>query len=206
MLGREIPIRKGVATKIDGRPSQVYFDIDIAESLPAQFCIRFQNFYTASVLVTQLLGGAFKPIVRPLRLMENPYLETESQDWFVIQSSEFQSTFRKDQSIRLFLLQPASVWTTYELRSLQVFEVVPADTSNEKLPVDQFLLSGSLLKATSSDWQAVAQQAAAQASMKIPTYSVHSSEYGKRSARRKDKDRKRRQSTSMMETALGGPV
>lgn len=191
MLGKEVALRKGTIIRLDNHPGQVYFDVDLADSLPSQYCFKFQNFYTATIMITQMINNSFKNIAEPLVLMQNPYVETDSQRWFTLPNSQFNASFRKDQTIRIFLFQPSPQWAKYEIRNLQLFELTPAPPTPLPSSATPSLF---LFKQVALDWQVLTQQASLQMNMKTPIYSGTNVDVAKRAIKRKD--RRRRQAAT----------
>eukprot|EP01031_Cornospumella_fuschlensis_P034431 gene34431-41673_t len=192
MLGKEVSIRKGAVNRLDNKPSQVYFDLDIVDSLPAQFCIKFQNYYCASLVITQLLSNSFKPIMRPLRLMENPVFENDSQSWWHVQSADFNSNFRKDLTMRIFLFQPSSHWAKFEIRNIQIFEFLPERPSvDSRQAFEDTVRTLGQLRAVGQNWKIVTAESTEQSSMKsAPTLLLPFVDSTKRNKRKGDRKKR----------------
>lgn len=193
MLGKEVSIRKGSINRLDNKPSQVYFDLDMADTVPAQFCIKFQNYYTASIAITQLLSNSFRPIMKPIRLMENPIFENDAQNWWHIPSTDFNSTYRKDLTIRIFLFQPCSHWVKFEVRNIQVFELLPErPVVDSRQALEDTVRTLGQLRAVGLNWKILSDESAEQSTMKsTPMLLLPFVDNAKRSKRKADRGKKR---------------
>eukprot|EP01039_Chlorochromonas_danica_P006447 gene6447-7110_t len=197
MLGKEIPTRKGTIIRIENKPSQVYFDMEVVDIFPTHFAIKFQNYYTASILITQLIGQSFRPLMKSIPLMKDPYIEHDAQCSFVISSTEFTQPLKRDQAIRIFLFQPSMLWNKYELRQVQVFEILDGSSSRSSSSLASSSRTGpaessspTFMQTIASDWQVLLSQSSIQSNWRhLPVY-VPPGESSKRTTRKKGKVRR----------------
>jgi len=127
------------------RPSTCYFDlnfIDAPTPRDPMVALVFQNYYTASITISQALslsstpsspggggggGGAtiFVPILENKVLMSDPYSEGEAQKWVTIYASEFNQHYVKGKSLRISLVQPACSWILFEIKNCCALSKLP---------------------------------------------------------------------------------
>ena len=83
--------------------------------------IIFQNYYTSSILITQQNSIGVSETIFEMKLMPSPYFEEGSQSIFIINSSNFKSTYLNGKPIRINLFQPSDMWNTFEIRNLKAY-------------------------------------------------------------------------------------
>lgn len=200
LLGKEIPTRKGTIIRIENKPSQVYFDMEVVDIFPTHFAIKFQNYYTSSILITQLIGQSFRPLMNAIPLMKDPSIEHDAQCCFIISSTEFTQPLKRDQAIRIFLFQPSMLWSKYELRQVQVFELLDNGggrsassslvTTSLKTGAAAESSSATFMQTIASDWQLLLSQSSIQSNWRHLPVIVPAGESSKRSTRKKGKVRR----------------
>jgi len=107
------------------KPSLCYLDVtflDGADSKMALDTIMFQNYYTSSISVNMQTGPmTFVPVLENKVIMSDPHCEASGQSWVTISASEFNGKYEKGKSLRITLVQPSTMWTSFEIRNLQAY-------------------------------------------------------------------------------------
>ena len=120
------------------KPSLCYLDVtflDGAESKLVLDTIMFQNYYTSSISVNMQTGPmTFVPVLENKVIMPDPYCEAGGQSWVTISASEFNGKYEKGKYLRITLVQPSTMWTSFEIRNLQAYG----------RPVEMFSISTTL--------------------------------------------------------------
>ena len=179
--GREISIQRGAINK-EGRVGCSYFDIQFKPDTVEPELLIFQNFYVASLILSQENGN----ILLKRDLMENPFNEEGSQSWSTINMSEFISTFNKSRPLRFTLIQPAACWVNYDLNHLKAFSSLSSESKTFDLLVPDIKLS--LYKTIQDDHQHILAAAQEQAKK---DYQEHHYILNDPTRRAKRKDRKK---------------
>jgi len=93
--------------------------LDGADSPLVLEALVFQNFYTASISINmQTSPTTFVPILENHVIMEDPYSEENAQSSVTILASSFNERFEKGKSLRITLVQPSTLWNSFEIRQL----------------------------------------------------------------------------------------
>ena len=147
------------------RPSLCYLDITFLDGkahdvTPDLDVIIFQNYYTASISVNmQSSPSTFVPILESKTLMPNPHRETGGQTWFTISASEFNDKYEKGRTLRIMLIQPATVWNTFEIRNCSAIGKAPGgDTSSKLTSITVAAAAAASAAASSSSLTALFRQ------------------------------------------------
>lgn len=116
-----IPIFSSPVVRRDTqRPSLCYLDVTFLDGHAQQDLdvLVFQNYYTASISINmQTSPTTFVPILENKVLMPNPHCEAGGQTWVAIKATEFNDKYEKGRTLRIMLIQPATVWNTFEIRN-----------------------------------------------------------------------------------------
>ncbi len=132
----EVPLAKSsISRKETGKPCQISIDLAFANNSGNDFdTLLFQNYYTSSITIIQQVSSGFVNILENYCLMNDPYCENKSQDWFAINISEFNGSFVRGKPMRIIMFQPASQWHKFELRNIKLLYKVPGMGSPTKNP------------------------------------------------------------------------
>ncbi|RYH20253.1 hypothetical protein EON65_24015 [archaeon] len=125
--------------------------------------------------------------------MENPIFENDSQNWWHIPSTDFNSSYRKDLTIRIFLFQPCTHWAKFEIRNIQVFELLPEKpVIDNRQAFEETATTMGQLRAVGLNWKILTTESAEQSSMKsTPMLLLPFVDSTKRSKRKGDRGKKR---------------
>eukprot|EP01041_Mallomonas_annulata_P010284 gene10284-21460_t len=109
-----------ISRKDSSRPSLAYVNVTFLDPKTRFEVITFQNFYVASVSVYQLSGdGTESCLLEGKQLMRKPHCENGAQLWYSISTSEFNELYVDNSPLRIYLYQPCSQWTKFELQNIK---------------------------------------------------------------------------------------
>lgn len=130
----DLPILIGPITRVDnGSAKLVYIDINFPASHTDQLeVLVFQNYYVYTISVSQTGTSGAVSILENKKLMDSPYYENGAQNWFTLYASEFNSSYKPGQPIRIQLIQPSGNWNRYEIRSIKGFSKSKLQTNNNQ--------------------------------------------------------------------------
>ena len=121
------------------RPSLCYLDVTFLDGSDSQLVLDalvFQNYYTASVSINmQTSPTTFIPILENKVIMANPYSEEGAQSSVTIFASEFHDNYERGKSLRITLAQPATMWSTFEIRNLVAIGRPASQSSQHSSPL-----------------------------------------------------------------------
>lgn len=99
------------------RCSKQYIDYSLPNSLPSNFSIVFQNYFSKSISITD---DANKVLIDSYQLMKNASCESEGQNWHQIKSSTFKSPINPSRPLRIYFEQASNMWIKYEIRNVKI--------------------------------------------------------------------------------------
>lgn len=189
--------RTPLIRKSNGKSSLVTFEFSLPNNLPETFSISFQNWYTSSIILIQDIGTQSINLCSPIKLMDSSYDESKAQNWFEIPSSELSSQLVKNKPIKIILLHNSNIWQKYDIKCLKVVFKNEIDKEgsgklNDYIKKPVVTLSDTLL----ADFTFLQESALQQLKTKFlqEPYFYNSIEISKRSLKRKEKKKEKRNS------------
>lgn len=155
------------------RPSLCYVDVTFLESQTPLDALIFQNFYTSSISINmQTSPTTFIPILENRIIMESPYTETGGQTWVTIHASEFRVAYEKGRTLRIMLIQPSTMWSSFEIRHLSAVGRDVSARSSLPLKPSRAVILPSISAMTSADLAALAAVLNNEAALKAREMSI----------------------------------
>lgn len=172
MTCEEIQISVGPKVRPAALPGPVYIEVTFPAQKPFRFFyLLFQNYYTASVTLKQLLFESWTTILRNYKLTNTPHFENDAQNWYLIPATYFSSDFQPEgfSKLRIYLTQPSPNWLDFTLKNIKCYSVflVPVER-----PIDTRRSSFQQLKD-----QIESKRTSAQASASKPLITVLPTQY-----------------------------
>ena len=178
---------------LSSRCSRQWIDVSFPANSPDNFVLVFQNFYTASITLSQEYPDGAKVLVDNFRLMECAHNENDAQHWHQISSSDFKQKINLTKPLKILLYQPSSVWAKYELRNIKIVQGDDARSSSATYTEDSDSISSCIL----SDWKLITEASFAQSKLRdLPEISSQSGIDSRRQAKRAAARRKDRRASS----------
>lgn len=178
---------------LSSRCSRQWIDVSFPANAPDNFVLVFQNFYTASITLSQEYPDGPKVLVDNFRLMECAHNENDAQNWHQLSSSDFKQKINLTKPLKILLYQPSSTWAKYELRNIKMVQSDDARSSNATYTEDSESISSCIL----SDWKLITEASFAQSKLRdLPEISSQSGIDSRRQAKRAAARRKDRRASS----------
>lgn len=105
---------------LSSRCSRQWYEVSLPTNLPDNFSLVFQNYYTASISVSQDTLDGSKVLLDNFRLMECAHNEIDAQIWHQFSSEEFKHKVNINKPLKINIYQPSSCWAKFELRNFKV--------------------------------------------------------------------------------------
>jgi len=195
----DIPILQGsVVRKKANRSKSVCIDVAFQNPNDARTveAIVFQNYYCSSLSLSQQNSlQEYITVVDSFVMMEDARSEANSQAWFTIPSSLFNSNFVSGRSLRFTLYQPDTTWQKFEIQNIKVVTKtnqsvisLRASENNKKCA----LASNNLLDVISNDWAVLNEAAEAQKDIIEPPEITFTLADYRRSIKKKEKKKEKK--------------
>lgn len=121
-----------MARKDNTKPMCSYFDISFLD--PAALLVRplhalvFENHYVSSLSCAQQVSDGTEFVVLDRKLLMPSISSAEgAQQTFHVQTAEFNSRYQPGLPIRVYLFQPSPHWTSFDLRDVKAYSLIPRD-------------------------------------------------------------------------------
>ena len=200
----DIPILQGsVVRKKANRSKSVYIDVAFQNPNDARIvdAIVFQNYYCSSLSLSQQNSlQEYVTVVECFSMMEDARSEANSQSWFTIPSSLFNSNFVSGRPLRFTLYQPDTTWQKFEIQNMRVVTKVSQHVSSQPIAENRqscALTSNNLLDIISNDWAVLNEAAEAQKDIIEPPEITFTLADYRRSIKKKEKKKEKKGSNPL---------
>lgn len=194
----DIAILKGpVIRKKLNKTKIVYVDVNFqnasADDANKMEFLILQNYYCSSITISQQTSGSeYIPILENYVLMGDAHTERDSQSWFTVSVTQFNSHYVYGRNLRLSMFQPDSTWQKFEIQNIRAVCKAGKAITQSKPVENANGLNYNLFSIISSDWEALSQAALSQKNLvELPELNITLAEFRKNATKKaKKKDKK----------------